>query len=195
MTEVSEDLSKSGLRTAALARRLALSDEARAAAAATIAGRALPFAVPEGAIVAGYVPFRGEIDPFPLMRVLSARGALLALPVVTGQGRPLAFRSWSEGEALQRSVLGILEPPSGAPEVVPDIVLAPLAAFDALGHRIGYGAGHYDRTLEALRGAKPVIAAGLAFAVQQIAAVPAAAHDVALDYVITERETLNFRSR
>jgi 5-formyltetrahydrofolate cyclo-ligase len=195
MTEVSEGLSKSELRTAALARRQALSGEARASAAAAIAGRALPFALPAGSVVAGYVPIRGEIDPFPLMRALSARGARLALPVVTGLGRPLEFRSWSEDDALQRSPLGILEPMAGAPEVAPDIVLAPLAAFDALGHRIGYGAGHYDRTLEALRGAKPVIAAGLAFAVQQIAAVPAAAHDVALDYVITERETLNFRSR
>jgi len=195
MTEVSDGPSKTDLRAAALARRQALSDVARVTAAAAIAGRALPFVVPEGAIVAGYVPIRGEIDPFPLMRALSARGARLALPVVTGQGRPLEFRSWSEGEALQRSALGILEPLPGAPKVIPDIVLAPLAAFDALGHRIGYGAGHYDRTLEALRGAKPVIAAGLAFAVQQIAAVPAAAHDVALDYVITERETLNFRSR
>ncbi|ABD08976.1 5-formyltetrahydrofolate cyclo-ligase [Rhodopseudomonas palustris HaA2] len=195
MSELSDSVSKDELRAAALARRLALSDEARAAAAVVIAARPLPFAVPEGAIVAGYVPIRGEIDPLPLMRALAEGGARLALPVVTGPGRPLKFRAWSEGEALQRSRLGILEPLPGAPELVPDIVLAPLAAFDAQGHRIGYGAGHYDCTLAALRGSKPVIAAGLAFAVQQIEAVPAAAHDVALDYVITERDTLIFRSR
>ncbi|MGP9812451.1 5-formyltetrahydrofolate cyclo-ligase [Rhodopseudomonas sp. NSM] len=195
MTELSDSVSKDELRAAALARRLALPDEVRAAAAAAIAVRPLPFAVPEGANVAGYVPIRGEIDPLPLMRALLLRGATLALPVVTAPGRPLTFRTWSEGEALQRSPLGILEPPPAAREIVPDIVLAPLAAFDALGHRIGYGAGHYDRTLEALRRTKPVIAAGLAFAVQQIEAVPAAAHDVALDYVITEQGTLIFRSR
>ncbi|WP_322515683.1 5-formyltetrahydrofolate cyclo-ligase [Rhodopseudomonas palustris] len=195
MTDLSDSPSKDELRVAALARRLALSNEARTAAAAAIAARELPFAVPTGAIVAGYVPIRGEIDPFPLMRALLRRGAKLALPVVTGQGRPLTFCAWSEGDVLQRSELGILEPPPGAPEVAPDIVLAPLAAFDALGHRIGYGAGHYDRTLAALRRAKPVVAAGLAFAVQQIEAVPAAAHDVALDYVITEQGTLIFRSR
>ena len=195
MSELSEAASKTEQRAAALARRLALPDEARSAAAAAIAARTLPFAVPQDAIVAGYAPIRGEIDPFPLMHALSARGARLALPVVTGQGRPLLFRAWSEAEALARSPLGILEPPQGAAEIVPDIVLVPLAAFDTLGHRIGYGAGYYDCTLAALRASRRIIAAGLAFAVQQIEVVPAAAHDVALDYVITERETLIFRSR
>jgi 5-formyltetrahydrofolate cyclo-ligase len=186
---------KDDLRAAALARRQALSTDARAAAAAAIAARALPFELATGAVVAGYAPIRGEIDPFPLMQALAAGGARLALPVVTGQGRPLQFREWSPGDALARSPLGILEPLLGAPEVIPEVVLAPLAAFDGRGHRIGYGAGHYDRTLEALRAQRPVIAVGLAFAVQQIEAVPAAGHDVALDYVITEQDTLIFRSR
>jgi 5-formyltetrahydrofolate cyclo-ligase len=186
---------KDDLRAAALARRQALSTDARAAAAAAIAARALPFELATGAVVAGYAPIRGEIDPFPLMQALAAGGARLALPVVTGQGRPLQFREWSPGDALLRSPLGILEPPPTAPETTPDVVLAPLAAFDGRGHRIGYGAGHYDRTLEALRAQRPVIAVGLAFAVQQIETVPAAGHDVALDYVITEQDTLIFRSR
>jgi 5-formyltetrahydrofolate cyclo-ligase len=194
MSDLSEGASKVELRTAALARRGALPEQASAAAAAAIAAREPPFAVVPGAVVAGYAPIRGEIDPFPLMRALVARGACLALPVVTRQGLPLQFRSWRDGEALHRSPLGILEPAPNAPDVVPDIVLVPLAAFDALGHRIGYGAGHYDCTLESLRAQRPIIAAGLAFAMQQIELVPAAAHDVVLDCVLTERETLNFRS-
>jgi 5-formyltetrahydrofolate cyclo-ligase len=91
--------------------------------------------------------------------------------------------------------LGIGEPSPAASELVPDILLVPLAAFDRLGHRIGYGAGHYDFTLAHLRKIKPIIAIGLGFAAQQIEAVPALAHDVALDYVLTETQAFDFRSR
>ena len=63
-----------------------------------------------------------------------------------------------------------------------------------LGHRIGYGAGHYDYTFAHLRKAKPVIGIGLAFAAQEIKAVPALSHDVALDYVLTEKRAFDFRS-
>ena len=73
-------------------------------------------------------------------------------------------------------------------------IIVPLAAFDGLGHRIGYGAGHYDFTLAHLRKLKHVIAIGLAFAAQEIVAVPALPHDVALDYVLTETDMLDFRS-
>ena len=65
--------------------------------------------------------------------------------------------------------LGILEPSPAAAEIVPDIVLVPLAAFDRAGHRIGYGAGHYDRTLAHLHKSKGFAAIGLAFAAQEVA--------------------------
>ena len=86
-------------------------------------------------------------------------------------------------------------PPSpAAAEIVPDIVLVPLAAFDRTGHRIGYGAGHYDRTLAQLHKSKGFAAIGLAFAAQEVEAVPALQHDVPLDYVLTETELFDFRS-
>jgi 5-formyltetrahydrofolate cyclo-ligase len=90
--------------------------------------------------------------------------------------------------------LGIPEPSPAAAELMPDIMLVPLAAFDRLGHRIGYGAGHYDYTFAHLRKTKAVRGVGVAFAAQQIKAVPALAHDVALDYVLTETRTFDFRS-
>ncbi|MEA2894486.1 MAG: 5-formyltetrahydrofolate cyclo-ligase [Bradyrhizobium sp.] len=186
--------SKGDLRIAALARRDALSDERRAAAAEAIAKRGLPVAIKPGAVVAGYSPIRGEIDPVPLMRTLAAQGARLALPAVMARGKSLAFRAWSAGDKLTLGPLGILEPSPAAAELVPDIVLVPLAAFDRAGHRIGYGAGHYDFTLAHLRKAKTFAAIGLAFAAQQIPDVPAAAHDVRLDLVLTEDRTFDFRS-
>ena len=90
--------------------------------------------------------------------------------------------------------LGIPEPSPAAAEVIPDIMLTPLAAFDRLGHRIGYGAGHYDFTFAHLRKTKNIVGIGLAFAAQEIKAVPALAHDVALDYVLTESDVFDFRS-
>jgi 5-formyltetrahydrofolate cyclo-ligase len=93
-----------------------------------------------------------------------------------------------------RGPLGILEPSPAAAEIVPDVVLVPLAAFDRAGHRIGYGAGHYDRTLAQLRKSRTIVAIGLAFAAQEVKTVPALAHDAALDYVLTEAQMLDFRS-
>jgi 5-formyltetrahydrofolate cyclo-ligase len=78
--------------------------------------------------------------------------------------------------------------------MIPDVMLIPLAAFDRQGHRIGYGAGHYDYTLAHLRKVKAIAAVGIAFAVQEIKAVPALPHDVALDYVLTEKKMFDFRS-
>jgi 5-formyltetrahydrofolate cyclo-ligase len=186
--------SKAELRAAALAARDALSAEERAAAAEAVAARGLPFAFPPGAVVAGYSPIRNEFDPLPLMQELAATGAQLALPTVTARGQSLLFRAWTPGERLVQGSLGIPEPSPAAPEIVPAILLVPLAAFDALGHRIGYGAGHYDRTFAHLRKARAVTGIGLAFAAQEIAAVPALSHDVALDYVLTESKVFDFRS-
>ena len=188
------DQSKADLRAAALATRDALSSGHRAAAAQAIAGRGLPFAITPGAVVAGYSPIRSEIDPAPLMRKLAAQGAQLALPVITARGQSLRFRVWSPNDRLLQGPLGILEPSPAAAEITPDIVLVPLAAFDRGGHRIGYGAGHYDRTLAQLHKSKGFTAIGLAFAAQQVKTVPALQHDVALDYVLTETQVFDFRS-
>ena len=187
--------SKADLRTAALAKRDALSDEQRAAAAKAVAANGLPVEIASGTVVSGYSPIRSEIDPIPLMRALAAQGARLALPAVMARGKSLAFRAWSPDDRLMLGPLGIPEPSPAAAELIPDIMLVPLAAFDRSGHRIGYGAGHYDYTLAHLRKLKAITAIGLAFAAQEIDGVPALQHDVALDYVLTETELFDFRSR
>jgi 5-formyltetrahydrofolate cyclo-ligase len=191
---MSGNSSKAELRAIALAKRDALSDEQRAAAAAAVAKRGLPFDIAPGMIVSGYSPIRSEIDPAPLMRKLAEQGVKLALPAVMARGKSLAFRAWSPDDRLMMGPLGILEPSPAAAELVPDIMLVPLAAFDPLGHRIGYGAGHYDYTLAHLRKMKAITAVGIGFAAQQIKAVPALPHDVALDYVLTEKKVFDFRS-
>jgi len=186
--------SKGDLRKTALDARDAMEVAARAAASEKLAARGLPFEVAAGAVVSGYSPIRSELDPVPLMQKLAAQGAKLALPAILGRGKSLVFRAWLPGDRLTMGPLGILEPSPAAAGLIPDIMLVPLAAFDGLGHRIGYGAGHYDFTLAHLRKLKPITAIGLAFAAQEIKAVPALAHDVALDYVLTEKKAFDFRN-
>jgi 5-formyltetrahydrofolate cyclo-ligase len=186
-------LAKSNLRKAALARRDALPAAERAAAADAIAARAFPIAVAPGTIVSGYMPMKSEFDPRPLMRKLADAGARLALPVVIARGVPLVMRAYAFGDALVRGVWDIRVPPPEAGEVEPDIVLAPLLAFDRGGNRLGYGAGYYDMTIAALRAKKPVVAVGVAFAAQEVDAVPTTPRDVRLDLVLTEREAINVK--
>jgi 5-formyltetrahydrofolate cyclo-ligase len=113
---------------------------------------------------------------------------------VVSRGKSLVFRAWSPNDRLMLGPLGIPEPSPAAAELVPDVMLVPLAAFDSSGHRIGYGAGHYDYTFAHLRKQKAVIGVGLAFAAQEIDGVPALSHDVPLDIVLTEKRVFDFRS-
>jgi 5-formyltetrahydrofolate cyclo-ligase len=183
---------KADLRAEALAKRDALPPDMRAAAADAVAMRAFPVAV-AGKIVSGFMPMRTEINPVPLMRKLAGAAARLALPAIAGRGKPLIMRAYNFGDELARAQWGIREPKPEAPEVAPDILLVPLAAFDRAGHRIGYGAGYYDMTISGLRARKLVLAVGLAFAAQEIREVPATPRDARLDLVLTERETIDFR--
>jgi 5-formyltetrahydrofolate cyclo-ligase len=186
---------KAQLRAAALALRDALPAAERAAAAAAIAGRAFPVPIAAGMIVAGFSPMKAksEINPIPLLRKLADAGARLALPAIAGRGLPLIMRAWKFGAPLAEGQWGIREPMPDAPEVAPDILIVPLACFDRHGHRIGYGAGYYDLTINALRAQKKVITIGIAYAAQEIPKVPATTRDARLDLVLTEREVIDFR--
>ena|SRR5581483_11812485 len=184
---------KTDLRTAAAARRDALPAEERKAAAETIAARAFPIAFAPGIIVSGFMPMRSEINPLPLMKALAEKGAQLALPKIAGRGKPLIMRAWTWGAPLDTGQWGIREPKAEYPEIDPDIVLVPMLVFARTGHRIGYGAGYYDRTIGGLRSRKKVTAVGIAFAMQEVPTVPATEHDARLDLVLTEKEVIDFR--
>jgi 5-formyltetrahydrofolate cyclo-ligase len=185
---------KDELRREATARRDALPAVERQQAAEAIAGRPFPIVVPPGAVVSGFMPLKSEINPLPLIRKLAEAGAKLALPVVAGKGLPLVMRAWSFGAPLASGVWGIREPKADAPAVDPDILIVPLLAFDRRGYRLGYGAGYYDMTLTALRAKKRIVALGVGYAGQEVSTVPTTPRDARLDLVLTERETIDFRS-
>jgi 5-formyltetrahydrofolate cyclo-ligase len=182
---------KANIRCEALERRNALPADLRASAAQAIAARPFPRPVPRDTVVSGFMPLQSEINPIPLMQKLAAGGARLALPAVAGRGKPLVMRAFAFGDNLTRGVWGIREPAADAPQILPDLLLVPLLAFDRSGHRIGYGAGYYDLTINALRAQKSVLAVGLAFAAQEFAQLPATVRDARLDLVLTEREVID----
>ncbi|MFA7431521.1 MAG: 5-formyltetrahydrofolate cyclo-ligase [Rhodospirillaceae bacterium] len=146
--------------------------------------------LPPGAVVAGYWPMRGEIDVLPVLSVLAERGQVTALPAVVDRKAPLVFRRWAPGDALEDGLYGTRHPLAEAEEVRPVCLLVPLLAFDRKGVRLGYGGGFYDRTLAALRAVGPVVAVGVAYAGQEVDALPAEPHDERLDWVVTEKEVI-----
>jgi 5-formyltetrahydrofolate cyclo-ligase len=188
----SKDLKKQ-LRKEALARRDALDEFWRVEIALEMAETAkekIDFA--PGRIVSGFWPMRSEVDVRPLMFALREKGARLCLPAILDK-TTIVFRELVRGAPMVEMGFGTVGPHEEAEVLDPTLMLVPLAAFDARGHRIGYGAGYYDFTFSHLRKAKHVVGIGLAFAVQEIKAVPALSHDVALDFVLTERKTFDFR--
>ncbi|MBI3441073.1 MAG: 5-formyltetrahydrofolate cyclo-ligase [Proteobacteria bacterium] len=144
--------------------------------------------VPAGAIVAGYWPIRAELDDLPILLELTRLKRRCALPHVAGEEVPLVFRAWHETTPLVPGMYGIQEPAVGA-SLKPDIILVPMAAFDVKGHRLGYGAGFYDRTLKAIR---PLLAIGLAYEEQLCGSLPVEENDVRMDMIITDRNVYRF---
>jgi 5-formyltetrahydrofolate cyclo-ligase len=194
MSELSEIADKkTTLRREAAARRDALPAEMRKTAAEAIAARDFPLPIAPGTIVSGFMTLRSEINPLPLMKKLAEAGATLALPKIAGRGKPLVMRAWPWGAPLDAGQWGIREPKADGPEVEPDILLVPLLAFDRTGQRIGYGAGYYDMTIAGLRSCKTVTAVGIAFAMQEVPAVPATERDERLDLVLTENEAIEIK--
>jgi 5-formyltetrahydrofolate cyclo-ligase len=135
-------------------------------------------------VVSGYHPVGGEIDPGPLLGRLAALGCRLALPAAVARGEPLRFRA-ADG-ALVADALGIPSPSEHATVLVPDLVIAPVLAFDRSGGRLGQGAGLFDRTLAGLRSSGHVFVLGLAYAGQEVDSVFFEPHDEQLDAILTE---------
>jgi 5-formyltetrahydrofolate cyclo-ligase len=177
-------IAKASARKAGFAARKAAFEGAGAAQTVARANAHLAqiLAQNEGAVLAGYMPMRSEIDPLPAMR--GHKGAL-CVPVIDAPATPLRFAAYCEGDALQMGAFGA-RIPALLRYLTPRILIVPLLAFDGRGYRLGYGGGFYDRTLQGLRAGGPVLAIGFAFGAQKVAEVPIDAFDQRLDMIITE---------
>ncbi len=188
MTAHAIDAQKDALRDEMRTQRRTMHDSHGTVAAEAAASHGAKFldAFGRDKVIAAYMPILTEIDSRFLIRDLERSGFQIALPVVAQTGGVLGFRRWGTGDPLEGGPHGTQHPPASAPDIRPDIILCPLLAFDARGHRLGYGGGYYDRTLAALPEAR---AFGLAYSGQMIDRVPYNDADRSIDAVITEAGT------
>jgi len=170
------------LRREMVTRRAALSDAEYAALSARIVVQARA-ALPAPSVAAFCWPIKHEPDVRALLAAWAQAGVRTALPVVIGEGQPLAFREWTPATTLAPDRYGIPTPTTGE-WLTPDLILLPLNGFDAAGYRLGYGGGYFDRTLAAL--APRPLAVGVGFEINRVDSIRPAAHDQRLDWIVTE---------
>ena len=120
------------------------------------------------------------------MLALHGLGFDVCAPVVRRARAAAAAFAAGRRAARPRAARSATSSPADGDWLEPDVVLAPLLAFDAEGWRLGYGGGYYDRTLAELRARREITALGFAFAGQQVAAVAHGPGDARLDGVVTE---------
>ena len=137
--------------------------------------------------IAGYYPSNYEVNILDFLKQAKKYNFKVVLPVLKSTA-VMNFERWSFGNPLYVNKFGMLEPKSSKNNIIPDIVLVPLLAFDNKLNRIGYGKGYYDRALIKIsKIKKKAIFIGIAFSFQKSIKVPTNKHDVKLDYIFTER--------
>lgn len=135
-------------------------------------------------VVAAYCAVGGEADPTPLVDAARALGCPIALPHVVDRSTPLRFLHWNADQPLVAGPFGLSQPAAGGEELAPDIILTPMVAFDHRLDRLGQGGGHYDRAFARYPDAWRI---GIAWSVQEVAAIPTDVWDQPLHAIITER--------
>ncbi len=146
-------------------------------------------------VIAGFYPFKNEVNTLPLLRKLFSLGCKICMPVTPNNNKPLKFKEWHPNLILQKGRFGILEPPKTSRTIQPDLLLVPLLAYDKFGNRLGYGGGFYDRTLkELLIINKHTTSIGLAFEIQKCNKLPKNSFDVPLNSILNEKGFLHFKN-
>ncbi|NQY61326.1 5-formyltetrahydrofolate cyclo-ligase [Cognatishimia sp.] len=172
---------KAAARKAAFARRKEAFDAGYPAQSAYLSEVLAGY---RGVPLAGYMPIRTEINPFPAMAEAAAHGPV-GVPVIQAAGQPLKFSRWEPEGALKDGPFGA-KVPVVDDYFEPEILIVPLVGFDARGGRLGYGGGFYDRTLELLRSKRATLAIGFAFDAQEAEDLPLEPTDQSLDLMVTE---------
>jgi len=183
---------KAALRQRARALRNTIPRSAVIERSASIAARleALPaFASARSVALFWPIENRNEVDLTPLDARLRAQGKRVAYPAIDPDTRVMTFRFVDDPAGLEEQGLGFREPAVSLPEAESlDVIVVPALQVDGRGHRIGYGAGFYDRTIP--RFAPPALTIGVAFSFQLIVEVPITPGDVPLALVVTDQQVV-----
>jgi 5-formyltetrahydrofolate cyclo-ligase len=131
-----------------------------------------------------------EVNTRPLMESLLSRGVGVVVPIIEKETRSLRLSGITDRSVLVSSTFSVPEPigheiPVREEEIA--AVVVPMIAFDRRGHRLGYGAGYYDRFLSVHRDLTKI---GVAFSCQEVPAIPEDGNDIAMDFVVTEDEII-----
>ena len=138
-------------------------------------------------VIAGYYPADYEVNILNFLNKASKNKFKIVLPVIKSS-KIMTFKSWIFEEPLFVSKFGILEPKNTNKEIIPDLIMVPLVAFDDNLNRIGYGKGYYDRMLSKVsKVKKKAIFLGIAYSFQKCKSIPTNKHDFKLDYIFTEQ--------
>ena len=171
-------------RAELIARRAALDAGIRKVATQRITRLLTDGLAVDARMIVGFCwPYKGELDARFAVRYWRRQGAAAALPEVAAAGLPLRFRRWWPGAPMKAAVMGI-PVPDGTEVVIPDVAIVPMVGWDAKGYRLGYGGGYFDATLAALS-PRP-LAVGLSYEAARLETIFPMAHDIAMDFVVTE---------
>ena len=142
-------------------------------------------------IIAGYYPSNYEANILKFLEQASKKKFRITLPVIQSSNK-MSFKSWAFKEPLYVSKFGILEPKNSKKNIIPDLIMVPLVAFDDHLNRIGYGKGYYDRSLKKIiKIKKNAISLGIAYSFQKCKKIPINNYDFKLDYIFTEKGIIN----
>lgn len=183
------DADKSSLRSNYLAARAGIPVASRRRSDDAIRTRLLSLpVVREATVVLTYVSVCAEVDTRVLIEELLDAGRAVAVPLTDPAAHTMSFRRIASLDELCPGAYGIPEPSDAAPalairEMVGSVCLVPGLVFDGVGHRVGYGGGYYDRFLPFYPGWKVAPARTTQLSSNTL---PTAAHDVPVDFIVTE---------
>ena len=141
-------------------------------------------------IIAGYYPSYKEVNILNFLDKAAKKKYITALPKIKNNNN-MVFKHWKFKEPLCVNKYGILEPQKNQNEIVPDLFLVPLLAFDNKLNRIGYGKGYYDKFLNKISRKKKIIAIGIAYSFQRYNKIPINKLDYKLEYIFSEKGFIN----
>ena len=133
--------------------------------------------------IACYYPSNYELSTLKLFKLLNSNKRISILLPCISKGS-MKFVKWNLQEPLKVNNFGFLEPIQTSKTTNPDLIVAPLLAFDKSKNRLGYGKGYYDKFLKKN---KKIITIGIAFSFQKYNKIKTSNYDVKLNYILTDK--------